>query len=124
MQVPDPSRWLTSSRAIAISCLPTNVGYIGTWYADSGCSTPLAYAYACVPTHAVLSETTSTCVDVGYNGSVARTHIYAIGALFAGQAWVGKPGSCSMSTPSYPVYSVGSELPASTFAAGSVDIAP
>jgi len=108
----------------ALRCLPTTVGYMGSYFADSGCATPLAYSAGCTPTHAYLMETATTCIDVGYNSSNTRYHVYAIGALFTGQAWAGKPGTCTMTTPGYPLYSVGSEVPASNFAAGSVDIAP
>ena len=107
-----------------LRCLPTTNSYLGTFYADSGCSTPLAYATGCAPTYAYQTEATTTCVDTGYGGSSARYHVYTVGAPFAGQAWSGTPGACNMTTAPYPLYSVGSEVPASSFAAGSVDIAP
>ncbi|HEY2743872.1 MAG TPA: hypothetical protein VGL86_04595, partial [Polyangia bacterium] len=105
-------------------CLPPLVAYIGVYYADSGCSTPIAYATGCAPAYAYKAETAVTCVDTGYSNSNTRYHIYSIGAAYAGTVYAGSPGSCSTTTPSYPVYSVGSEVPASTFAAGSVDNAP
>jgi hypothetical protein len=110
-----------------VRCLPTNAAYIGPWWGDSGCSVPLAYATpGCAGTYVQKSEATTSCVDVGYYAVGNRTRIYNLGSAFTGtMVWVGSPGSCSMTTPpAYNLYSVGSEVPASTFAAGSVDIAP
>ncbi len=107
-----------------LRCLPPLVAYIGSYYSDSGCATPLAYATGCAPTYAYKTEAAVTCVDTGYSLGNTRYHVYSIGAAYSGTVYAGSPGSCNTTTPSYPVYTIGSEVAASTFAAGSVDNAP
>jgi hypothetical protein len=111
-----------------LRCLPTTYAYVGTFWADSGCTTPVAYSsFGCAPAYATKSDTSTTCVDIGYYGTTARTRIYSIsGAYTSSTIWSGSPGSCSMTTPTatFSYYYVGGEVPASTFAAGSIDIAP
>ena len=110
-----------------LRCLPTNVAYVASYFSDLGCGTPLAYTTAgCAPVYAQKAETGS-CVDIGYYSTNARQRIYSVaGAYGAAMVWVGSPGSCSMTaTPTtLTLYNIGSEVAASTFAAGSVDIAP
>ena len=82
----------------------------------------LLAALVCIPSRATAQSSAGGPSSTLFS-NLANPAI-GMNALFTGQAWAGKPGACSMSTPSYPVYTVGSELPASNFAAGSVDIAP
>src|SRR5205823_2204997 len=83
-----------------VRCLPTNAAYVpGSWWSDSGCTTPLAYASSpgCAVTYLQKSEATSSCVDVGYYSVTARTRIFHVGSTFSGaMMWVGTPASCSM----------------------------
>jgi hypothetical protein len=112
-----------------LRCLPVASAYAGTYWGDAGCTTLVAYSSApgCTPAYAQKAEATSSCIDLGYYSTNARQRIYSVGGLYTNaMIWVGSPGSCSMTaTPaSFTFYSVGSEVAASTFAAGSVDIAP
>jgi hypothetical protein len=110
----------------AVRCLPTSTAYAGTYFSDSGCAVPLAYSAGCADAYAVRAETTNSCVDVGYGAVGTRTHVYPVGAAYAGTVWAGTPAACNM-TPapaSFTLYSLGSEISADTFATGSVDIAP
>ncbi|MGZ3443641.1 MAG: DUF7481 family protein [Polyangia bacterium] len=112
-----------------LRCLPAASAYAGTYWGDSGCSTLLAYSTTpgCVPAYAQKAEATNSCVDIGYYSTNARQRIYSVGGLYTNaMIWVGSPGSCNMTTTpaTLTFYNVGSEVAASTFAAGSVDIAP
>jgi hypothetical protein len=112
-----------------LRCLPTNIAYVASYFSDSGCGTPLAYTTTggCAPAYAQKAETGNSCVDIGYYSTAARQRIYSVaGAYGAAMVWVGSPGSCSMTaTPTtLTLYNLGSEVAASTFASGSVDIAP
>ena len=111
----------------SVRCLPTNVAYTTLW-ADSGCTIPLAYTVpGCSVTYAQKTETTNSCVDVGYYSVSTRTRIFSVAAPYTGaMIWTGVPGSCNMTTTpaAYSLFTVGAEVPASNFAAGSVDIAP
>ncbi len=112
----------------AVRCLPANVAYTGTYWGDSGCTTLIAYSTTgCAATWASKYETTASCVDTGVYTSSARTHVYSIAGAYSGSmVWVGSPASCTMTTPpaGWAFFTLGSEVPASTFSAGSVDIAP
>lgn len=111
-----------------LRCLPNTYAYVASYFSDSGCTTPLAYAsFGCAPTYAQKSETSSTCIDIGYYTTNARMRIYSVASAYTSSTiWSGTPGSCNMSaTPTtLTFYNIGSEVPASTFAAGSVDNAP
>ncbi|HXU74106.1 MAG TPA: hypothetical protein VN947_32535 [Polyangia bacterium] len=112
----------------SLRCLPSGVAYIGgTYWSDAGCTTPLAYSNGCTTMYASKSESTATCVDIGYNATSYRTRIYAIASAYSGSmVWVGSPGSCTgIATPATTLFfNVGSEIAASTFAAGTIDTAP
>jgi hypothetical protein len=111
-----------------LRCLPTTYAYVATYWGDAGCTTPVAFSSTgCAPAYATKSEAATTCVDTGYYPTNQRTRIYSVaGAYTSSTIWIGTPASCTMTTTNaaYTYYSVGSEVPASNFAAGSVDIAP
>ena len=111
-----------------LRCLPNTYAYVASYFSDSGCATPLAYAsFGCAPTYAQKSENSSTCIDVGYYTTNARIRIYSVTSAYTSSTiWSGSPGSCSMSaTPAtLTFFNIGSEVPASTFSAGSIDNAP
>jgi len=111
-----------------LRCLPNTYAYVASYFSDSGCSTPLAYAsFGCAVTYAQKGETSSSCIDIGYYSTNQRYRIYSVGSAYTSSTiWSGAPGSCSMSTTPTTLmfFNVGSEVPASTFAAGSVDNAP
>jgi hypothetical protein len=112
-----------------LRCLPTTYTYVGSYYSDSGCSTALAYSSmpGCTPTYALKTETTASCLDIGFYPSNSRQRVYSVGSAYgSAMVWSGTPGNCSSSsTPTaFAFYTIGAEVPASTFAAGSVDIAP
>jgi hypothetical protein len=111
-----------------LRCLPTTYAYAGVYFGDSGCTTPIAYSsFGCAPAYAQRAETVSSCVDIGYYSTNARQRIYSITGAYGGaMVWSGMPGACNGSTTpaTLSFYTLGSEVAASTFAAGSVDIAP
>ena len=104
-------------------CLPTIMVTI-TDYADAGCTQQLVRAYTgtgCTVPNTVSIATPyipGSCQSTGY---VA----YQVGPLFAGTAYSGTPSSCSKAAaPSgYALYSLGAEIPASSFVSATVQTA-
>jgi hypothetical protein len=100
-----------------IRCLPTGGASVGSYYADSGCSQALAYAY--VPCGSTPSYATQ------YLGSSGRcngymSHLFPVSGAFSGTVYSGAPSSCVATTTPYSVYSIGSELAPSTFVQATV----
>jgi hypothetical protein len=99
-------------------CLPPIV--IITDYADAGCTQQLVGAYTgagCTVPNTVSIGTPpipGSCQSTGY---VA----YQVGPLFAGTAYSGTPSSCSKAAArGYALYSLGAEVPASSFVSATV----
>ena len=102
-------------------CLPEPKSvYAGSFWSDSGCTQPIGYALcngSGASGYAVLSSY-STCPAVN--------HVYPVGNPYSGDHfYVGNPSSCasepvSSYSASYAFFSLGSEVPASSFAAGSI----
>lgn len=119
-QLNTPCNFETASDG-KVRCLPTWVGAanVAIFFANSGCSTPLAYtSVGCaVPTYAY-SEVASC-------GTASFTFFNA-GSSFTGTVYSGTPSACSVntSTAGFALYSVGTELPPSTFAQATLTTDP
>jgi hypothetical protein len=96
----------------ATRCLPLSMGYLGTFFADSTCSTPLAYT-GCGEAPA-FGETTQGC-----GGSATY---YSLGAAYSGPAYARSGSTCTLVAGPVldPLYRVGAAVPASTFAEGTL----
>jgi hypothetical protein len=100
-------------------CRPSSAATAGTYFADAGCTKPLAQAISapgCVaPTTALLSVLTLSCPMPG-------PHVYQVGPLFAGTPYFGTSSSCmaTTTTTGYALYSLGAEIPASSFVSATV----
>jgi hypothetical protein len=99
----------------SMRCLPFSgavIASIGLFYADSGCSVPLAVGGAGCAIPSYVYTGTNTCGTTAYTFS-------SISGSFAGTVYEGSPSSCTAvpasSLASDTLYSVGAELPPSTF---------
>jgi hypothetical protein len=105
-------------------CLPLANASTGSFYADSSCTTPLAQA----PTVCGSSPLGSYALHYTYVGKAGgmngpwQVSVYSLGATYTGNVYTGTPAQCSQDTnlPSYPLYTVGGEVAASTFASMTV----
>lgn len=104
-------------------CLPTALGGIGTYFSDSGCSTPLMVAaFTCSaaspqpPPYISVSQSTGTGCS-----TTTKTTIYNTGSPYTGGVYSGTSTSCLNLGPTYAqegvtLYSVGSVLDVTMFA--------
>jgi hypothetical protein len=111
-----------------LRCLPNTYAYAGVYWGDAGCTAPIAYSTTgCNPTYAQKAEATNSCVDIGYYSTNSRMHILSVAGAYSGaMVWSGTPGSCNpLATPAtLSFFLLGSEVAASTLAAGSIELAP
>jgi hypothetical protein len=105
-------------------CLPGySAAAIATFFADSGCAQRIGYASpGCAsPKYAYWSDT-SSCLPI------PTTHIYSIAGPYSGTLYSGSPGACtaepSLAASYIMLYSLGSELAASTFVQATVTTDP
>jgi hypothetical protein len=90
-----------------IRCVPSDLAYLGFYYADAACSTPLAYAGCTSPSFAASYQACSS----------AGTTYYSIGGAYTGAAYVLGGTTCSAAESSgITLYSVASPFPVSGFA--------
>jgi hypothetical protein len=99
-----------------IRCVPYD-GVAGIWFANAACTTPLAYTLAgcTTPKYAKLNGATGTCTAPASTGP--KTH--AVMARHTGAVYTGTSASCTLVQPAsltaYDLYSIGAEVPASSF---------
>jgi hypothetical protein len=96
-------------------CLPTSAFTLPSHFTDSGCTTPVGYAAkGCPPATKYLQSPRSASCNTTYA-------VHQLGALYTGDIFIGSPDSCTKTSPSSALdyYTVGAEVPASTFVAGS-----
>jgi hypothetical protein len=105
-------------------CLPQTYAAVGTYFADSACTTQLAwiptsYATACAPTLGYWAETTNSCSE--YGAPASRTHLYSLGAVYTGTVYYAAPTGCSPTAPTGATfYQVGAETPPTTYVAATI----
>jgi hypothetical protein len=94
----------------AYRCIPYEMGYAGTYYADAACSTPLAYAGCAAP---LFAESIKAC------GSGGTTY-YEVGGVYGGATYVMGSTCVAVTQPTLTLYTVGAVVPASAFALGTL----
>ena len=90
-------------------CLPSQVAWMGAYYADAGCTVPIAYGAPC-----------GTAPAYASGSSLCGSHIYPVSGVFTGATvYSGSPASCYGSAPvsTYTYYSIGAEVAPATFQA-------
>jgi hypothetical protein len=88
-------------------CVPTDQGFIGAAFADSGCTEPAAWASTCEQTRA----------ELGFARTFSGPLSYRRGGPRLAASYAGTPASCTASTG--VAFAVGEEIPIARFAAGS-----
>jgi len=105
-------------------CIPVPNGFLVWSFSDASCTQKLALVLSSscpTPTPAYAWE--SVIFNVCTNGNSAGTRVYPIGAEFTGQTYNGcatcVPPTCSSANrvQGYRYYSLGAEVPASSFVA-------
>jgi hypothetical protein len=104
-------------------CLPPQWAVAEGWFADSACSVALAYVYdaaaGCTapPSYAFLYGT--QC------GGRYTQRIFPVAGPFTGTAYSGTPSTCTAGSPlADALYSLGAELPPSTFVQATLTTDP
>jgi hypothetical protein len=105
-------------------CLPSSAAYPASLFADAGCTQPLVEAYSgpgCAAPTSARAPSVSTGVSTGC-AATPGSPVYQIGSLFTGTPYSGTPSSCNKATaPSgYALYSLGAEIPASSFVSATI----
>ena len=126
-----PNQWYDSQRSENCSfrtaadgnlrCLPYSGAAVGNYFADAGCTQQLVSSLAgsgCAVPNTATTSPTNTAVSCQLSGYV----VYQVGSLFTGAAYSGTPSSCSKAVvPSYyALYSLGAQIPASSFVAATL----
>lgn len=100
-------------------CLPSGIGAGGA-YADSGCTQPIGITSAgCAAPKYIRAYSNASCGTGGL-------HIYSVGSTFTGTPYVGMPGSCTAGglSPSFTYYTLGAEVPPTSFVAATLQQEP
>ena len=101
-----------------LRCLPYDGAFVQSFYADSGCTTPVAYsAYGLCPAP-------QPAYAVHYDASLQET-AYPVTGTFTGTAYVGDPASCTLVTPTEArtFYTIGAAIDPSAFEAVTIGVA-
>ena len=96
-------------------CLPGTSVFVGSFFADNGCTQPLAYVSlsgcSSAPAAKYASRFDTSCTT---GGSVIR--LYPVTGMHTGTAYLGSPGNCIVTNPgSFTLYAIGAEIPATAF---------
>jgi hypothetical protein len=109
-------------------CMPTGptTTSAGTFFADSGCTQPLATIPACTT---ALAPTYATLVVPAACDTLPSTSVYSVMGAWTGLIYLGTPAACTMAkttdTMPYSFFSVGAtELSPSMFVKGTYTIDP
>lgn len=108
-----------------LRCLPTTgTASVSAYYSDSACSVPLALINkGCTSKYIVRGESSTGACVYTY-----KTHLHQYGAPYtAPTAYVGSSGSCSaavISNTMFDFFSVGPEIPPSSFVDASIQTEP
>jgi hypothetical protein len=109
-------------------CMPTGptTTSAGNFFADSGCTQPLATIPAC---NTALAPTYATLIVPAACNSLPATSVYAVMGAWTGLIYLGTPAACTMAkttdTAPYSFFSVGAtELSPSMFVKGTYTIDP
>ncbi len=113
-----------------LRCLPGGANTTLGLFADAACTQPLAEtSKGCAPS----AYATTTDITVGACNTMAHEHVFMLGSAFTGTTVYSKgPTTCAPYagtganpfTTSFDFYSVGSEVPASSFVQGSLQTEP
>jgi hypothetical protein len=118
-------------------CLPSSVPMTGTYWGDlayvpdagvGGCSIPLGSSQGtCAASYVTSSVNAGTCSAVAGTPTEMRTHVFQVGPEFVSTLFaVTQPPylicSAGSKPPGIKLYTLGSEIPASDFAAGNIQI--